>query len=43
MPHPNLPDPPTEASLREAMRDPRYWQSGHPDRPGWLAAVTEGW
>jgi hypothetical protein len=32
----------TSASLREAMRDPRYWQQGHPDRTGYSAWVTQG-
>lgn len=35
--------PPTEASLRAAMRDPRYWQAGHPERSRYVARVTEGW
>lgn len=35
--------PPTEASLRAAMRDPRYWQPGHPERSRYVARVTEGW
>lgn len=24
----------TEADLRRAMREPRYWQNGHPEREG---------
>ena len=35
--------PITEADLKRAMRDPRYWQSGHPEREDWSAWVTEGW
>ena len=37
-------EPPiTEASLRAAMRDPRYWQPGHPERSRYVARVSEGW
>ncbi len=37
-------EPPiTEASLRAAMRDPRYWQPGHPERSSYVARVSEGW
>ena len=25
------------------MRDPRYWQPGHPERSRYVARVTEGW
>ena len=32
----------TSASLRQAMRDPRYWQQGHPERAGYSAWVTGG-
>jgi hypothetical protein len=32
-----------EAALREAMRDRRYWQPGHPERERYGAGVTEGW
>lgn len=35
--------PTTEAALREAMRDRRHWQPGHPDRERYAARVTEGW
>ncbi len=35
--------PINEAALREAMRDRRYWQPGHPEREGYGAWVTEGW
>ena len=34
--------PITETSLRHAMRDGRYWQSGHPERDDFAAWVTEG-
>lgn len=33
----------TEQDLRAAMRDRRYWQSGHPEREAYQARVTEGW
>lgn len=33
----------TEADLRAAMRDPRYWKSGHPEREGFSQWVTKGW
>ena len=33
----------TETALRQAMRDPRYWQAGHPERADYAAWVTEGW
>ncbi len=38
-----MPDriPMTEARLREAMRDPRYWQQGDPDRASYNAWVSE--
>jgi pimeloyl-ACP methyl ester carboxylesterase len=32
----------TEAALREAMRDQRYWQTGHPERQAHVASVTRG-
>jgi hypothetical protein len=35
--------PITEADLRAAMRDPRYWQAGHPERSSYVARVSEGW
>jgi hypothetical protein len=35
--------PITEASLRSAMRDRRYWQSGHPEREAYVGWVTHGW
>lgn len=40
-----MPDPiPLSASdLRNAMRDPRYWQSGHPERADYFAWVSDGW
>lgn len=39
-----MPDtvPITEATLRAAMRDPRYWQAGHPERGACSAWVTRG-
>lgn len=33
----------TEADLRAAMRDRRYWQAGHPERATYGAWVGEGW
>jgi hypothetical protein len=33
----------TEADLRTAMRDPRYWQAGHPERQAFNDWVGEGW
>lgn len=33
----------TEADLRQAMRDPRYWQPGHPERAAYAAWVTHGY
>lgn len=35
--------PMTEATLRQAMRDRRYWQPGHPDREDYAGWVTAGW
>lgn len=35
--------PVTEESLRAAMRDPRYWRPGHPEREAYNHWVTEGW
>jgi hypothetical protein len=35
--------PVVEESLRAAMRDPRYWRSGHPEREEYNRWVTEGW
>jgi hypothetical protein len=32
----------TEADLRQAMREPRYWRSGHPERTAFTGWVTEG-
>lgn len=32
----------TETQLREAMRDARYWQAGHPERAVHVASVTRG-
>ncbi len=32
----------TEAQPREAMRDPRYWQAGHPVRAAHVDPVTRG-
>lgn len=32
----------TEADLRSAMREPRYWQNGHPEREGFAAWVSGG-
>ncbi len=34
--------PITESSLRAALRDPRYWTSGHPEREAYAAPVTDG-
>lgn len=36
-------NPLTEKGLRSAMRDRRYWQSGHPEREAYVAWVTRGW
>jgi len=33
----------TEADLRAAMRDPRYWRSGHPERHSFAGWVSKGW
>jgi hypothetical protein len=40
-----MPDPiPLSASgLRQVMRDPRYWRSGHPERADYHAWVTDAW
>ena len=32
----------TEADRRQAMRDARYWQAGHPERAAFSAWVTDG-
>lgn len=33
----------TADSLRSAMRDPRYWRAGHPEREAYFRWVSEGW
>lgn len=33
----------TEESLRSAMRDPRYWRAGHPERDAYFRWVSDGW
>lgn len=40
-----MPDPVkiTEQDLRSAMRDPRYWRSGQPEREAFSGWVTRGW
>jgi hypothetical protein len=40
-----MPDaiPMSSADLRRAMRDPRYWQPGHPEQAAYGAWVSEGW
>jgi pimeloyl-ACP methyl ester carboxylesterase len=35
--------PVTEETLRAAMRDPRYWRPGEPEREAYAQWVTEGW
>lgn len=35
--------PVTERTLRAAMREPRYWQDGHPERGAFHAWVFQGW
>ncbi len=35
--------PMTEAGLRKAMKDERYWKSSHPERVAYVGWVTEGW
>ncbi|WP_207792090.1 hypothetical protein [Siccirubricoccus phaeus] len=35
--------PISERSLREAMREPRYWQAGHPEREAFGRWVSQGW
>lgn len=37
------PIPVTSSGLRQAMRDRRYWQPGHPGRAGRQAWVSDGW
>lgn len=32
----------TQADLRQAMRDARYWKPGHPERAAYSAWVTDG-
>ena len=32
----------TEADLRKALQDPRYWMAGHPEREGFAGWVTQG-
>jgi hypothetical protein len=32
----------TQADLRQAMRDARYWKPGHPERAAFNAWVTDG-
>lgn len=32
----------TEADLRSAMREPRYWQNGHPERDAFTGWVRGG-
>ena len=40
-----MPDliPLSAADLRVSMRDPRYWQPGHPEQAAYHAWVSEGW
>ena len=33
----------TEAGLRDALRDPRYWTPGHPERAAYTAWVADGY
>jgi hypothetical protein len=33
----------TDQELRAAMRDPRYWQQGQPERKAFVTWVTHGW
>ncbi len=33
----------TDSELRAAMRDPRYWQQGQPERKAFVSWVTNGW
>lgn len=33
----------TEQDIRNAMRDPRYWQAGNPERSDYTRWVGEGW
>ena len=35
--------PLTDLDLKQAMRDPRYWEPGHPERAGFHDWVTKGW
>lgn len=35
--------PLNRADLRQAMRDPRYWQSGHPEREDYRGWVGGAW
>lgn len=35
--------PLTETGLRSALRDRRYWQSGHPERETYVGWVSRGW
>ncbi len=37
------PVPVTSSDLRQAMRDPRYWRPGNPERVDYQAWVSEGW
>jgi len=37
------PVPLSASDLRNAMRDPRYWRSGHPERADYFAWVSDGW
>lgn len=37
------PVPLNRADLRQAMRDPRYWQSGHPEGADYRGWVTDAW
>jgi hypothetical protein len=35
--------PLTDLDLKQAMRDPRYWEPGNPERAGFHDWVTKGW
>ncbi len=38
-----LPEPLTEAALKEMLKDKRYWTSWHPEHREYVAVVTEGY
>jgi len=39
----NFADLATEADIRAAMADDRYWEAGNPDRESYVQQVSDAW